>query len=67
MVKMMNEACRAGADPRLKPRPKPLWGKAWSQICFFFLLIHENAPTASNHWNKEGDLGPFSNRQFFDK
>jgi hypothetical protein len=20
------------------PRPKPLWGKAWSPICFFFLL-----------------------------
>jgi hypothetical protein len=43
------------------PRPKPLWGKAWSPICFFFFLKQAESDTAAQkrvHLNPQAPLHP---------
>jgi hypothetical protein len=39
-------ARRCPSAPSRMPRPKPLWGKAWSPICFFLHVV-ESQPSRS--------------------
>jgi hypothetical protein len=44
-LQLRHPAPYGGHPPSGAPRPKPLWGKAWSPLCFFFHGLREKNAT----------------------